>query len=330
MPQKSGMKTGRVNSMNKRRVVLGLGATAMDIVIRCSDLPKNDGFAQIYDERRTSGGSGANVLVTLAQLGVKTSLVARIGEDSLGEQFRRELLQDGVSDRYLQVKPGGVTMYTYVFVADRGKRSIFVNSGDSFLSLKEENVEESMLDGVDVFFTDCYPSGASLKLARAAKSRKIPVFLQLECVPSFMEGQLTNPQDLQELLGLADLICAGDDVYYELSEEQNEASAVKSIYRRYHPSHGIICTMGQKDPLWFDGEEMISCPVYSVDAVDTTGAGDSFVGAMIYSYLLQGSDRREALRFANACAAMKCLQPGPRFHGSAEDVQHFIKGYHSK
>ena len=155
--------------MNKRGVVLGLGATAMDIVIRCSDLPKEDGFAQIYDERRTSGGSCANVLVTLAQLGVETSLVARIGEDSLGEQFRRELLQDGVSDRYLQVKPGGVTMYTYVFVAEGGKRSIFVNSGDSFLSLKEENVEESMLNGVDVFFTDGYPSGPSLKLARAAK-----------------------------------------------------------------------------------------------------------------------------------------------------------------
>jgi sugar/nucleoside kinase (ribokinase family) len=331
MPQEFGIKKiGRFDSMNKRGVVLGQGATAMDVVIRCSDLPKDDGFAQIYDERRTSGGSGANVLVTLAQLGVEASLVARIGEDSLGEQFRRELLQDGVSDRYLQVNPGGVTMYTYVFVADKGKRSIFVNSGDSFASLKAENVKESMLDGVDVFFTDGYPSGASLKLARTAKSRKVPVFLQLECMPSFMEGEFTNPQDLQELLGLADLICSGDDAYYELSEEQEENSAVKSIYRRYHPSYGVICTMGEQGAIWFDGEDMISCPVYSVDAVDTTGAGDSFVGAMIYSYLLQGMDRREALRFASACAAMKCLQPGPRFHGSAEDVLHFIKGFHRK
>lgn len=110
---------------------------------------------------------------------------------------------------------------------------------------------------------------------------------------------------------MADLICSGDDVYYELSEEQEENSAVKIIYRRYHPSYGVICTMGEQGAIWFDGEDMISCPVYSVDAVDTTGAGDSFVGAMIYSYLLQGMDRREALRFASACAAMKCQQPGP-------------------
>lgn len=313
--------------MEKRGVVLGQGATAVDVVIRCSELPKDDGFARVYDERRTSGGSGANVLVTLAQLGVEASLVARIGDDSLGEQFRRELLQDGVSDRYLQVNPGGVTMYTYVFVADKGKRCIFVNSGDSFAGLKAENVEESMLNGVDVFFTDGYPSGSSLKLARAAQSRKIPVFFQLECVPSFMEGEFTNPQDLQELLGLADLICSGGDAYEELSGEKDETSALKSVYRRYRPSQGVICTMGGRGAVWFDGEETISCPAYPIDAVDTTGAGDSFVGALIFSYLLQGLDRLPAMRFAGACAALKCLQAGPRFHGSAEDVLRFIQGF---
>jgi len=313
--------------MKKKGMIVGQGATALDVVIRCSELPKEDGFARIYDERRTSGGSGANVLVTVAQLGAEAALVARIGEDGMGEEFRRGLLSDGVSDRYLQVKPGGVTMYTYVFVAEEGKRSIFVNAGDSFASLKPEQVAESVLDGADVFFTDGYPSGVAVKLAHAAQKRHIPIVLQLECVPSFMEGEFTNPADLQELLQIADVICSGRDAFYELTGEKEEIRAMESAYRLYHPAQGVICTMGEKGSSWFDGTEMLACPAYPVAAVDTTGAGDSFTGAMIYGYYLQGFRRRQALQFANACAAMKCLEPGPRFHGNAGDVLAFIQGF---
>ncbi len=272
----------------------------MDVVIRCGALPKEDGFARIYDEKRTSGGSGANVLVTAAQLGAEAALVARIGDDSMGVEFRRGLLDDGVSAQYLQVKPGGITMYTYVFVADQGKRSIFVNAGDSFATLKPETLPESVLDGADVFFTEGYPT-ALPQLAYASQKRRIPIVFQLECVPSFMEGEFTNQEDLQQLLHMADIVCSGREAYAELAGENEAKHAMESVYRSYQPAQGVICTMGEQGSLWFDGKEMLAHAAYPVSAVDTTGAGDSFTGAMIYGYFLKGFRKREALQFANAC-----------------------------
>lgn len=61
--------------------VLGLGTAAMDIVLQCEELPREDGFAFIYNEQLIPGGSCANVLVALTKLGVKTSLIAQMGDD---------------------------------------------------------------------------------------------------------------------------------------------------------------------------------------------------------------------------------------------------------
>lgn len=310
--------------MAKDKMVVGQGAAAMDIVIRCQDLPKEDGFAHIYEERITSGGSGANVLVTIAQLGAAAALVAKLGDDQFGRQFRRELLADGVGDQYIQVKPGGATMHTYVFVADYGRRSILVNRGDSFHTLAPEEVAESILNNASVFYTDGSPAGVSVKLAKAAKARNIPIFLQMECLPSFMLSEFCTAGQIDELLGCADIICCGRDVYCELASKEDYLSSMQATYEKYKPALGAICTAGAKGAVWHSRQGLISCGIYTIEPVDTTGAGDSFSGGLIYRFLLHGADRKNSLAFASACAALKCLSPGPRLRVSEAEVNDFM------
>ncbi|MDD4238864.1 MAG: carbohydrate kinase family protein [Desulfotomaculaceae bacterium] len=310
--------------MDKNKIVIGQGATAMDIVIQCQDLPKEDGFGHIYAERITSGGSGANVLVTIAQLGAAAALVAKLGEDEFGQQFRRELLADGVSDQYLHVKPGGITMHTYVFVAEKGKRSILVNRGDSFHTLAPEEVDESILDNASVLFTDGCPGGIAVKLAKAANARNIPVYLQMECLPSFMLSSFCTAGQIDELLSYADIICAGRDVYCELAAKEDYLFSMQDIHEKYKPAFGVICTAGEEGAIWHSRQGAISCGVYDIDPVDTTGAGDSFSGGLIYHFFLQGADRKDSLAFATACAAMKCLSQGPRLRVSEAAVIDFM------
>ncbi len=303
----------------------------MDYVIRCSGFPRNDGFERICSERLTSGGSCANVLVTLSYLGVSTSLVAQVGEDPLGEQFRRELIADGVCDQWLFVRPGGSTMHTYVFVSREGGRAILVNPGDSYHLLSAGQITGKMLDGVSVLFTDGSPGAPALKLCRMAKEREIPVFYQMENLPSFTHGTPGSYARFQEILASADLICAGQDVYRELGgAHRGLDECVKSLWETISPRHGLVCTAGGQGAFWYDGDSFLRMPVFPVKAIDTTGAGDSFCGGLILRYLLEDASREEALRFACACGAMKCLAPGPRLRASRQEVEDFMASMEGK
>jgi sugar/nucleoside kinase (ribokinase family) len=306
-------------------IVIGQGATAMDYVIRCSAFPKDDGFENIYSEHLTSGGSCANVLVALAHLGAETALVAQVGEDALGEQFRRELLADGVSDRWLFAKAGGSTMHTYVFVNEKGRKAILVNRGDSFGMLDADQMTDQMMSGAAVLFTDGSPGLPAIRLCEMAKSRDIPIFYQIEDLPSHEHGATGSASQFERILAMADLVCAGRDVYRELADEATPSLCLESLWLKVKPRYGLVCTAGEQGALWYDGQSLLRQHAFQVDPIDTTGAGDSFCGGLIAYYLLGRNSREDSLRFACACGAMKCCLPGPRLRASMRDVEIFVE-----
>jgi sugar/nucleoside kinase (ribokinase family) len=79
-------------------------------------------------------------------------------------------------------------------------------------------------------------------------------------------------------------------------------------------------TAGGEGSYWYDGSSEYHAGVFQVDAVDTTGAGDCFIGGLLYAYFDKGMDKENALRFANATAAVKCTIAGPRSRASVQDV----------
>jgi sugar/nucleoside kinase (ribokinase family) len=306
--------------------VLGLGTAAMDIVLRCESLPREDGFAFVHDEQLLPGGSCANVLVALANLGLEAGIVAKIGDDGYGQRFREDLSQRGVSTEYLFKKPGGTTLHTFVAVSPAGARSIFAHLGDSLLSLTAEEMLPEMLKGVKVFYTDMFPGKPALKLARLCRERGIRIVFNLECAPSFMRLCQVVDQELEEMLSLCDLFCAGREGLLELTAAGDYLDAVHALDKRYHPSLGLVATLGDAGANWWvDGERRIIAEAFPVQAVDTTGAGDAFLGGLISGFFFNNMTHQQALEFACACAATKCAQPGARLRANQSEVMNFLE-----
>lgn len=314
----------------KTGLIIGQGATAMDTVFNCNSLPKQDGFARIYSEYLTSGGSAANTLTAISHLGCHAALVAQVGDDDLGKQFRRELLADGISDKFLFEKKGGRTMHTYVIVDEKGERSILVNPGDSHHALTAEQLPEDLMQGASLCYIDGSPGAVAVRMVEDSKRLNIPVFMQLENVPSAIESPFYTREQLLFNLSHADLISAGRDVYRELGGAEDVEQCMQRVYEQYRPQYGVLCTAGMQGCFWYDGNIMHKSPVFPVKCIDSTGAGDSFCGGIMYAFFIKGMPLEESMRFANACGAMKCTRPGPRLRVTAEMVKEFMETFETK
>ena len=313
-------------STNQKNV-LAMGTVAMDIVMECTALPHEDGFAYIQKETLMPGGSSANLLVALANLGVGAYQTGKIGDDEYGKQFRKTLVADGVDDTYLVTKPGGSSLHTYIMTVPNGQHSIFAALGDSVMNLEPQDLPDDILDHIDVFYTDMFSGRASLYLAKKARARNIPVIYNMQCIPSFMVTCGLKNEEIEEMMALASLFVSGRDGYHELTAENVYQKAMAAVYQKYHPPLGVICTAGSEGASWLDQNGMAAGSAFAVEAVDTTGAGDCFLAGLIYSYFCAEPKKVKAMTFACALAAMKCLQKGPRIRTGPNAVNQFISTY---
>jgi sugar/nucleoside kinase (ribokinase family) len=318
-------KTFKKNEPKMSIDVLGLGAVAMDIILNCAQLPEDDGYTIIDKESSMPGGSCANVIAALAGLGTKTGFVARLGEDDAGRAIQANFKALGVSTRYVSVKKGGISMHTYVAVAKNGAKTIFCNMGDSLLSLAEEEVHARMLDGVKCFYTALQPGKPALKLAQLCREKEIPVVCNLQVEPAFLHRCGVGQSLVEEMLSLCGLLITFKNGLLRYTGQKDVHLAARSLYEKYQPDRGLIVTLGEEGALWLDKEKFLRIPAFHVPAIDTTGAGDAFIGGIIQATLFEKFDHARAMKFASACAALKCTQPGPRLNASKQDILNLME-----
>lgn len=92
-------------------------------------------------------------------------------------------------------------------------------------------------------------------------------------------------------------------------------------YLRKYCSGLLLFTLGdQGSAAYLGNEAKLTVPIKKVNTVDTTGAGDSYMGSFIYSYCLQGKELEDSMRFASVCAAHTCTGFGARFSPKLEEV----------
>ena len=300
--------------------VLSLGAIAMDIVINSHELPKDDGFGFITGEQIMPGGSASNVSVTCAGLGMEAFQTGQIGDDSIGDEFRRTLVLDNVDDRYVITKQGGTTLHTYILTAPGGKHCIFANLGDSVNTLDPADLPQDLMEQMDIFYNDMFSPVAALHLAGQARALGKPVVYNMQCVPSFMAVCGTDQAMIDEMMSKCTLFVSGSAGYEEMTGESDPFKAMKIVYDRYQVRDGVILTAGSEGSYWYDGQSQYHADPFHVEAVDTTGAGDCFIAGLMYAFYDKNHDRQYSLSFANATAAVKCTIAGPRSRASADEV----------
>ncbi len=280
-------------------VVVGIGQCAWDMLAVVDRFPQADTKKEVLVWEEQGGGPVATALTALSRLGVASRFYGVIGDDRQGAAIRQSLVEEGVDVAGLVTRSDASSQTAFIAIdKSTGTRTIFWKrpSGDPF---RMEELPLDFLSGADFLLLDGLMKDVSLFGARQARMAGVPVMLDAGRV---REGML-------ELARMSDYVVGSEEFARELGWKDDPAS-FRQVVRRQ--GFGITTiTLGARGSITFAGDEVISCPAFPVEVVDTTGAGDVFHGGYLYG-LLQNWPLKDTIRFASAVAALKCRKLGGR------------------
>jgi ribokinase len=223
-----------------------------------------------------------------------------ISDDAFGIEIVRGLKDENVDHTFLKTTPGYTSQFAFIAInKEDGRRTIFWTRG-SVPHLKSTDVDLSPFSGARILHTDGLMVEASIEGARQAKEMGLRVVMD---AGTLREGY-------RELISMVDILIASERFGSALVGGDKTVDKALEALSHWGPKE-VVITLGPKGSIGWSGGEMVSQKAFSVDAVDTTGAGDVYHGAYIYG-LLKGWNMAECMRFASAASALKCLEIGGR------------------
>ena len=278
---------------------------------------QNSLIAQLGEshESMTCGGSAANTIIALAQMGARTHFDCRVSNDMTGQVFARDLHESGVNSNLdFKPLPPGVTGKCLVFVtpdADRTMNTFLGVSGE----LDVSDIDKQAIRQSEYVYIEGYLASsdntrdAAIEVRRIAEARDVKTSLTLSdpnMVRFFRES-------LEAMIGdQVDLLFANEDEALELAATDSLDVAIE-LFKKL--SRNFAITRGKDGALVFDGLNLIEVKPKTVQAIDTLGAGDMFAGAFLYG-LSQGMGFHQSGDLASLASAKIVTQFGPRLETS--------------
>jgi len=274
-----------------------------------------------------AGGVTANNLTQVARLGAKTGWLGLIGDDGNGRIIQQAFAEDAMDLSGIEVVPGELSGLTWIPVDAHGERCIYMFPNvTGRISVEDvRNRFAPHLRQAKHFHTEASqlklpPVSEAMKIARDAGVR---VIFDFDVSPSFFaQSGLGSEDDLAASLRDVDVLkpckAAARELTGKTDFEQMGAGLLKLGPKV------VAITMGAEGCLICTPQQITHVPAFAPQVVDTTGAGDAFMGGLSYG-LLQNWDPGRVGLFANACAALCCTKVGARAMAKREEVIEFIR-----
>jgi len=286
------------------RVVV-VGALNVDLVVRVARFPAPGETVLGHDFAEHLGGKGANQGVAAARLFAPersaVALIGKVGDDERGRRLCVALEREGVDARAIGVGPDLPTGVAAITVADGGENQIVVAPGaNAALTSAEVERAWSQFAPAQLALAQLeVPLDAVAALARSC--RRDGVAFVLNAAPAReLDGELLRSVDVLLVNDLeASLLCGAGP-----SDPLEAARALRAFGPR-----AVAITLGADGALWLGPNGSIRVPAPRVTAVDTTGAGDAFAGALVHG-LAQRMEPAQALLRACAAGAWAATLPG--------------------
>ncbi|CAN5696538.1 ribokinase [soil metagenome] len=286
-----------------KRIVV-LGSVNMDLVLNCANLPL-PGQTVLGDDFKTlPGGKGANQAVAAARLGAAVSFIGCVGDDDFGRSTRAVLVAEGIDTSQLRTIPGVATGVAMIMVEASGQNCIALSAGaNGALSAAHVDEASATIEGAALLICQLEsPLPAVQRAVAIAHAAGVPVLLNpapAQPLPAALLAQVDvlvpNESEAAVLLGLAAVAAL-------------DAAAAGDALRALGP-RTVIVTLGSAGvQVSCDGvNRHVAATV--VKAIDTTGAGDTFIGAYAAARCA-GTDLHSAVAYAQQAAAFSVTRPG--------------------
>ncbi len=290
-------------------MIVVIGSINMDLVLRVPRMPLPGETLTGGAFRTIPGGKGANQAVACARLSGKVAgaqqvaMVGCVGDDAFGATLRAALVGDGIIDSHITTLPGVASGIASILVDDNGQNSIVIAGGaNDLLSPAHIDAAQGLIEQADIVVLQLEtPMATVVHAIKLARSLGKTVVLNPAPAASLPEGVL----ELVDYLIPNEIEAA---MLAGVSPEGADAKALAAALQKLG-SDNVIITLGSKGvhAALYGGD--YTFPAEVVQAVDTTAAGDTFIGGFVAG-LASGMDEAEAIQQGQRAAAWSVTKPG--------------------
>ena len=273
--------------------------------------------------KRTGGGSAANTVVAISQLGGNAFYACKVASDEPGSFYMDNLAEAGVKTRLDQVKHEGITGKCMVMVTPDAERTM-----NSFLGITSDFSTEELhfedLKQAQYIYVEGYLVTSDVSRAAVMEARKVAAENNVKTAFTFSDpSMVTYFRD-----GVAEIIGNGVDILFSNEEEATTFTGKEdlneAIAELQKVTDTLVLTLGSKGAMIIKGDERVEIAPVATTAVDTNGAGDMFAGAYMYGATHNFSDL-QAGNLASEAASIIVSRFGTRL--DTKEQQHLIETY---
>lgn len=281
-----------------------VGGINMDLVVQVPHIPRPGETVHGGDVARFPGGKGSNQAVAASRLGAAVAMVGQVGADAFGDELLATLKAAGVKTDGVRQVSGAATGVALISVAPNGENAIVVAPGANTVW------DEAALVGVEQAVAGCRIAVLNLEVSPAVVARAVGAAKRAGA------RVILNPAPHRT----GDEACFGEVDFFVPNQVEAALFAglqpdpvkdwgdVGSRLRRLGPDT-VVITLGGEGSLIVSDGGTTQVPGFPVPVVDTTAAGDAFVGGLAAA-LLRGEKLPGAIRYANACGALAVTRAG--------------------
>ncbi|WP_077296732.1 ribokinase [Virgibacillus pantothenticus] len=279
-----------------------VGSINMDLTIETTKMPQQGETVLGQSFAFYPGGKGANQAVAAARLGAKVHMIGAVGKDEFGKSLTQQLQREGIHTQGIILSDQKSTGVANIILSEDDNR-IIVAPGANYAVVPEviEQQEEVIRQSDMVLLQLEIPLSTVLYTVKKANQYHIPV--------------VVNPAPYQQLP--EELL--QNATYFTPNEIEAAAMEEEPLYNSIREK--MIVTMGSEGVCFYEHGNKTKIKSFTVDVKDTTGAGDTFNGALV-TQLARGNSMSQSINFANAAAALSIMKTGAQEGMPTLDMVH--------
>ncbi len=293
---------------------------------------------------RNPGGAPANVLAMAAKLGGKTAFIGKVGNDDFGRFLKTTMEGSSIDVSGLLMDREHNTTLAFVQLSESGDRSFsFYRKNGADIFLRPEEVDGSVLKSCRIFhfgsvsLTDEPCRAATLYAAKTARSGGAVISYDPNYRPLLWDSESRAIEEMRRALALADIVKVSEEELSILTGKTDLFNGAEKLAES--GAALVIVTLGPRGAFFYNKTACGLVPAYDVRTVDTTGAGDAFLGSLLFNlrnktkkelHTIPEAELKALVAFSNAAGSLTTTKSGaiPAMPELSE-IEYCVKSVHT-